>query len=382
MSYLIVSRDFWPNAAAIGDGLMGLARQLSRTDNVSVVTMSREDLSALDRAESGGVSNVLFFIAKPLTNSSSSILLRILELIYFSIWLLVSLFRASPSVVYVATNPPILVPFVVATYCKLFNKKYVYHVQDIHPEALSLLVKIPRLVFSALQYADTWVLNNAFRIVTLTEDMKQTLMARGCYRPVVMLMENPSAVSELRTGKKIQGMVFSGNAGRLQLMDVVLVAIEQYLQQKGDLEFCFVGGGVYKDRLVELSQQFENFTYKGYVSGDEALKITSNYRWALLPILPEVLSYAYPSKIPAYLSAGCEIISVTDQSTALARWVETSGCGTNVTPSVDALLAYFQQLEMQSNSIPNVLYGPSFSTPDNFALNLQQILKDCNKKHG
>jgi len=49
-----------------------------------------------------------------------------------------------------------------------------------------------------------------------------------------------------------------------------------------------------------------------------------NYRLtdATLYVMPEVLSYAYPSKIPAYISVGCEIISVTSHKAFLAKWVD------------------------------------------------------------
>jgi hypothetical protein len=377
MSYLIVSRDFWPNAAAIGDGLMCLARMLSKTDKVSVVTMSRQNLAELDSAETGRISRISFLTARPLTTSSSTIILRIIELIYFSIWLLVSLLRSNPSVVYVATNPPLLVPFVVAVYCKVFRKRYVYHVQDIHPEAASLLVNIPKFIFSSLKVIDAWALNTACKVVTLTEDMKATLQSRGVDRTDIALMENPSAISSVTFEAKAQGIVFSGNAGRLQLMDIVMNAIEQYLQANGKLEFCFVGAGVYKGRLLDLAKRYHNFSYEGYVDGDTALKITSGYRWGLLPIMPEVLSFAYPSKIPAYISAGCEIISVTDRETSLAKWVESSG-GKNVEPSVDALIALFHELEARPRSEPDTANSPSFATPNDFAKNLQALLKGCN----
>ncbi|MCW8889572.1 MAG: glycosyltransferase [Sedimenticola sp.] len=377
MSYLIVSRDFWPNAAAIGDGLLCLARQLAKTDKVSVVTMSRQNLAELDNAESGHTSSISFLTAKPLTTSSSSIIFRIIELIYFSIWLFVSLLRSSPSVVYVATNPPLLVPFVVAVYCKIFRKKYVYHVQDIHPEAASLLVNIPKFIVSGLKAIDAWVLNSACKVVTLTEDMKTTLLGRGVSKADIILMENPSAVSSVSCQTKTQGIVFSGNAGRLQLMGIVLDAIEQYLQADGQLKFCFVGSGVYKERLLELSKRYKNFSYEGYVDGDTALKITSGYRWGLLPILPAVLAYAYPSKIPAYISAGCEIISVTDHQTSLAKWVESSGFGENIEPSVEALKMCFCNLEALPPIKPDTTSTLSFATIDDFAENLYRILKDC-----
>ncbi|MET0107029.1 MAG: hypothetical protein ABW072_18100 [Sedimenticola sp.] len=378
MSYLIVSRHFWPNAAAIGDGLMCLARMLSKNDKVSVVTMSRQNLNELDSKESRTDSRISFHTARPLTTSSSSIFFRIIELVYFATWLLVSLLRSNPSVVYVATNPPLLVPFVVAVYCKIFRKKYVYHVQDIHPEAASLLVKIPRFVFTGLRSIDTWVLNGSCNVITLTEDMKVTLQNRGVNKIGITLMDNPSAISSVQLQEKVQGVVFCGNAGRLQLMDIVLDAIEQYLQAHGQLQFCFVGGGIYKGRLLDLSERYHNFSYEGYVDGDTALNITSGYRWGLLPIMPEVLSFAYPSKIPAYISAGCEIISLTDPQTSLAKWIESSGCGKNVEPSVDALIALFRDLEGRPGNESDKTSGLSFATPSDFAENLHNLLKGCN----
>ena len=374
MSYAIVSRDFWPNAAAIGDGLMCLSRKLSKIDQVSVVTMSRQNLAELDRVEAGvSASKIQFRLAKPLTDSSSGVSMRIFELIYFSFWVAISLVRGRPSVVYVATNPPLLVPFIVSIYCKLFRKEYVYHVQDIHPEATSLLIKLPRFIFAALQSIDTWVLNGASKIVTLTGDMRKTLLKRGVNENNIILLENPSLVYKGGLENKVNGIVFSGNAGRLQLMDIVLAAIEEYIQQGGRLLFCFVGSGVYKGRLQELSDQYETFSYRGYVDGNTALKIASGYRWALLPIMPEVLSYAYPSKIPAYISAGCEVISVTNGESSLAKWVEESGMGHNIEPSFSLLLNYFKSLEKKQGK--DIISKATFYTPEDFAFNLQMILK-------
>ena len=375
MSYAIVSRDFWPNAAAIGDGLMCLSRKLSKIDQVSVVTMSRQNLAELDRVEAGvSASKIQFRLAKPLTDSSSGVSMRIFELIYFSFWVAISLVRGRPSVVYVATNPPLLVPFIVSIYCKLFRKEYVYHVQDIHPEATSLLIKLPRFIFSALQSIDTWVLNGASKIVTLTDDMRKTLLKRGVNKNNIILLENPSLVYKGGLENKVNGIVFSGNAGRLQLMDIVLAAIEEYIQQGGRLLFCFVGSGVYKGRLQELSDQYETFSYRGYVDGNTALKIASGYRWALLPIMPEVLSYAYPSKIPAYISAGCEVISITNGESSLAKWVEESGMGHNIEPSVSMLLNYLKSLEKKQDK-DDIISKATFSTPDDFAFKLQMTLK-------
>ena len=374
MSYVIINRDFWPNAAAIGEGLMCLARRLSKTGKVSVITMSIQNLSKLDSLETNEASKISFRKIKPLSNSSSSFLTRILELIYFSLWIMISLLKLNPKRIYFATNPPVLVPFLVAIYCKSLNKKYIYHVQDIHPEATSLLIRLPRFVFYALQSIDTWVLKNAYRIVTLTVDMETTLQRRGLKNNNIIILENPSTVLNLELQVKSPGVVFSGNAGRLQLMEIVLDAIEQHLKLDGQLKFCFIGAGIYKKRLIDLASRYKNFSYVGYVDGKTALKITSGYRWAILPIMPEVLSYAYPSKIPTYISAGCKIISVTGFDTSLAKWVDSTGCGENVEPSVLALTEYFNSLQAQTKHELNYYPNVSFSTPKDFAKNLYTII--------
>jgi len=375
MSYLIVSRSFWPNAAAIGEGLMQLARMLSKTDKVSVVTMSRENLSEMDGIKNEVDSNISFFTAKPLTSSSSHIFFRICELVYFSIWLAISLLRSKPSVVYVATNPPLMAPFITAVYCKIFNKRYVYHVQDIHPESTALLINIPKIIFLGLRSIDTWVLNSAYKVITLTEDMRASLQARGVRKDSVILVENPAFVSNIFSQDQVHGIVYSGNAGRLQLMEIVLDSIEQYLKCRGHLKFCFVGAGIYKDQLLDLSRRYQNFSYEGYVDAETALRITSEYRWALLPVMPEVLKYAYPSKIPSYMSANCEIISVTDSETFLAEWVKSSGCGKNVEPSVESLVDYFKDLDLRKDENLSIIRDTLFNSPQDFAKKLYEVIK-------
>ena len=114
-------------------------------------------------------------------------------------------------------------------------------------------------------------------------------------------------VNEYAPKTRKNGVVFAGNAGRLQIMDIVLDAIDEYLDLGGRLEFCFIGAGVYKNRISRLAKKYDRFSYKGYVSAEEALKVSSCYQWGLLPILPAVLNYAYPSKIPSYLSAGAAL---------------------------------------------------------------------------
>lgn len=364
---MIVSRDFWPNAAAIGNGLFELAKDLACYGETSVVTMSH---SKEEIKQQSGRCN--FLIAKPLTHSGSKIVLRVFEMGYFVLWLIFALVRKRPSNIYVATNPPILIPFVVALYAFLFNKSFTYHVQDIHPEASTLVFNLPRSLVALLKKIDTWSLNQAKTVITLTEEMKSTLIVRGCIRPIYLL-ENPSNKSNFSNVAKINGVVYAGNAGRLQNMDIVLPAIEQYLSDGGDLSFAFIGGGVYASELTRLANIYSNIEYFGKVDGITALSISAQYAWGLLPINGEVLRYAYPSKIPSYLSAGCRLICCTNLDSSLVKWVNENDLGVCASQDKASLIDAFRNVELISQK--DVTLSKFYISTSDFSYALSAVVR-------
>ena len=344
MSFMIITRDFWPQTAAIGDTLLALARESSLRVNTSVITMSNKAIASIANKMDDQTYDINFHVAKPLTTSETNLLFRIFEIFYFMFFVLFYLFLKKPDKVYISTNPPLFVPFIVALFCRLFNKKLYYHIQDIHPEASKLVLNLPNFIFYLLKKLDTWTINNVEAIITLTNEMKETIANRGC-QTKVFLIENPSKTVGIDRGNFINGIVFSGNAGRLQEMDVILPSIEQYLNDGGRLPFTFLGSGVHSKKLLDMSKNFQNFNFLGYVNGDSALKIANEHKWALLPIKGDALKYAYPSKLASYISAGCNLLCVTDIKSSLALLVKKNKIGIVVEPDVNQLINVFKQIE-------------------------------------
>jgi len=344
MSFMIITRDFWPQTAAIGDTLLALARESSLRVNTSVITMSNKAIASIANKMDDQTYDINFHVAKPLTTSETNLLFRIFEIFYFMFFVLFYLFLKKPDKVYISTNPPLFVPFIVALFCRLFNKKLYYHIQDIHPEASKLVLNLPNFIFYLLKKLDTWTINNVEAIITLTNEMKETIANRGC-QTKVFLIENPSKTVGIDRGNFINGIVFSGNAGRLQEMDVILPSIEQYLNDGGRLTFTFLGSGIHSKKLLEMSKNFQNFNFLGYVNGDSALKIANEHKWALLPIKGDALKYAYPSKLASYISAGCNLLCVTDTKSSLALLVKKNKIGIVVEPDVNQLINVFKQIE-------------------------------------
>lgn len=376
MSYMIVSRDFWPKAAAIGDGLLELANKLAKLDATTVVAMSSINVAhTFKKNHLLQNANLFFMIAKSLTDSKSTFFSRIFESFIFVSWLILSLARKRPDVVYVATNPPILIPAVVAFYSMIFKKKFLYHIQDVHPEGFRLIVKMPDLVYATLLKLDTWSLNKAGLVVTITEQMRKTLIDRGC-KTEIKLLENPSDIIDPQPKTTPKTIIFAGTAGRQQIMDIVIPAVERYIQAGGSLSFKFVGGGVYSEALKSLASNFDQVEYLGITSAREALEITSRCEWALLPIRPEVLKYAFPSKFPSYLAAHCNVVCVTDPQSSLGQLVADLKVGITVEPDIESFAQSLFLIEDESIRYNDEIdFSALFLTPNTFAEKLQRHIE-------
>ena len=375
MSIAIINRDFGEHAGAIGLGLNRFAIDQALASSVSVITSS----SSRDVLALGEKTNVKLFLAKSLTSSGSSIAMRLSEVVYFSLFVVVSLIKSRPKLVYVTSNPPVIIPFFVFIFCYFTKSKYIYHVQDIHPEASSIVFKMPKILIYLIISIDTLTLKNAELVITLSKDMKATLLKREKALSI-RLLQNPAIVNKTNmTLPKTNGAIFCGNAGRLQNIDILLDAIEIFLgKDDSDFIFGFVGRGVFSSRLSLLSEKYKRFKYYGYVSAEEALAISTEYKWALLPIRGEVLQYAYPSKIPTYISAGCQIISITSGDTELAREIHSNDLGFNVEANVGDIVAAFESLPAYGAGFSG-FEGYAFLKTDEFGNTLSNIAKSIGR---
>jgi hypothetical protein len=251
---MIINRSFWPIYPVLGEALLRLAEEMSEVNKVSVVMQDHVGIKGALKKHNRG-RNVDFYPVKAWTNSSSSITHRVLDSVYFAVAIIFILISTRPDKVYISTDPPILVPFVVMVYCSLFKREYIYHIQDIHPEATRVVVHVNKIIYHILQWMDKRVVRNARKIITINNEMAKELRDRGNVIGSIYTIENP-AVSFNNIHQrlnKIKGFSFCGNAGRLQRIPLLISAIEVYLDGGGQLMFAFAGGGVHQKKLERLA---------------------------------------------------------------------------------------------------------------------------------
>ena len=346
--FAIVHRNFWPKSDIIGEALLQLAEKSQKNGKkVAVITQSYSNLHQTLEEKNRG-NNILFKVSKLRSDSSTKLIYRIIDMIIFTLWTFFNLLLIRPKNIYISTDPPLLIPFIVCLYSKLFKCSYTYHLQDIHPEITNTITKINPLLFNLLKKIDNFVVCNASNVITITKIMKQEIFQRLEHEIKIYLIDNPTTAiikAEKSISQKINGFVFSGNAGRLQQIPLLLKSIEKYKNQGGKLPFIFIGGGIYSDDIKLLARKYEDVEFKGKMSSIEANSLTIQYTWALLPIEDAVTKYAFPCKTSSYLSCRMNILSICSQDTSVAQWVLKNNFGINAQPNTQELVKTFFKIE-------------------------------------
>ncbi len=345
---LIINRSFWPIYPVIGESLLRLAEKLAPKKKVAIVMQDHVGIKKELQKNNRGIG-IKFFPSWAISTSSSNILIRVLDAIFFMFWVTICLIITRPKDIYVSTDPPVIVPFVVAVYSKIFKSKFIYHIQDIHPEATNIVIKLNSTIYKLLKKIDIFTIKQADLLITLTNQMKNVIIKRTNTKKNIFIIENPSIPFEqdLSSIKKNIGFSFTGNLGRLQRIPLLLNAIKIYSNNGGKLNFYFAGSGIYAESILKNSKIISLINYKGVLSPEDSALLSSKYEWALLPIEDDVLNYAFPSKTSSYVFSGAKILAICGESTNVANWIKNNKLGFVVPPKISQLVDFFFKIEKQ-----------------------------------
>jgi len=354
---LAVHRYFWPDAPPYAAMLRSIAGRWGRDGaDVAVVTAQpsyrggqhkRPAREAIDGfqvrrvpAVAGkGARAAVDLVAFPLT-VASAILAR----------------RPAPDVVMCSTVPQVTLGVATAAAARARGASFVYHCMDLHPEIGRLSGEFANpTVYRALAALDRWTMRRATRIVVLSQDMRDSVLARDprlAAKTVILNnfslpdFEAPVASPLPPPDADVLRVVFTGNIGRFQGLESVVEAMAG-LPSGSRVELVFMGDGKAKEALaaqaeaVPLSDGVRIvFVPQGPVSAAKALMATAHV--GIVSLMPEVVRYAYPSKTATYAQAGLPMLVICEQDTELARTVREEGLGWSVsagdTPAVVAAI--------------------------------------------
>jgi colanic acid biosynthesis glycosyl transferase WcaI len=342
MKLLLTHRFFWPDTApyalmlrAIGDALAKDGHDVHvlssmpsyRSETHPDETPPRETLGALQ------VRRIRVF-----GNEKRNPLRRLANVVLYCWALFMTVLRLRPDVVTASTFPPVVAAWSASMAAQMVGVRFVYHVQDIHPE-LSQLSGVAHgrgLPRQLLRWLDNQTLRRADTIVTLSEDMAQTLRARGLGPLSITVINNPALETDGKTIApppelvKPAGttrVVFAGNLGRFQNLPLLAEGVAQCFDAHPELELMFLGDGVALPELKARWGAYPQVRFAPFLPFAQARGLIAEADVGLVSLNPNIYKVAYPSKIATYRNLGLKILALVEPESQLARDLERRGEG-------------------------------------------------------
>jgi len=248
---------------------------------------------------------------------------RLVSFLSFSVTAPFGLLRAERPDVVLASSPPIFPMLPIWVVCKLRRIPLVFEVRDLWPEsAVQMGILRNRFLISIMSWMERVLYNQAKRIVTLTQGIRNDIHARGwpasklevitCGIDTQMLYPDAEAGSLVRRNFGWEGrsiILYFGAMGEANNLDVVIEAAVQ-CQDENTL-FLLIGDGMKRpyleQRIAEL--KISNILLLPPVSKQEARGFINAADLCLVTLkdIP-LFKGAIPTKLLDYMACGRPVL--------------------------------------------------------------------------
>ena len=355
MKILVIYRHYWPDATPYAWILKTIAERLA-ADGHNVTVYSAQPsyndigLKSCPRQETIGGVRILRRSLTP--EKKTRLWTRILNsLLFLAGSILHVLLSPRYDLVLVNTTPAILQGATARIIKILRGIPYIYHCQDLHPEAGLYGGKFkPGILYRVLEWLDRMTVQDAATVVVLSPDMEGTLRERGLSVANVAIINN-LIINEVKNDDVIiptqlepkPGLfraIFAGNLGHFQGLETIIEAA-LLLADHSEIEFLFLGNGLAKPFLEEKAGDLVGKTvlFHDFVPMDIACKVLESADVGIVCLQNNVFKVAFPSKTMMLLNAGCPLLLVVEPESSLSKFVVEEKLGRTCPPGDPQIVA-------------------------------------------
>lgn len=270
-------------------------------------------------------------------------LLRALRYCFCEVAYLHAMLWKTYDVAFIDSTPPIQglkLPIV-----RLFRRKpIVMNLQDIFPDSLAGtgLAKRDGILWKIGRVVENITYRNADKIIVISDDFKKNIMAKGVPEEKIVVVYNwvdENAVvpvakednplyDELGINREKFSVVYAGNFGHAQNIDVTIAAAER-LNDVADIQFLMFGtGGLVEDyKKIAQEKGLKNMFFFPLQPVEKVSQVYSLGDLGIVACKKGLGKGAFPSKTWSIMSAGTPVIANYDEDTDLERLVKDNGLG-------------------------------------------------------
>jgi glycosyltransferase involved in cell wall biosynthesis len=189
--------------------------------------------------------------------------------IFWWYWLSLKIFLKRPFHVIHGCNPPDLI-FLVAIFYKLFRVKYVFDHHDINPEFYVAKFNKKGFFYKLLLLVERLTFATANISIATNESFKEIAIRRGKMDPdnVNVVRSGPKLdrlkiippIDSYKKGKKYL-IGYVGVISETEGLDLLLESIKYIVEQREDVHFAIVGGGIELEKIQQLSARMNLNSY-------------------------------------------------------------------------------------------------------------------------
>ncbi len=251
-------------------------------------------------------------------------------------------------VILTMTDPPIA-GMAGALVSKLCRRPFVYDIQDMYPD-MALGAEIVR----PAPWVDRWeklhrrALRQAARVIVLSQDMRERVIAKGIDPARVVIVRNGAPVpdkvvppqhplaQEIRCGFSF-AVVYSGNLGFYGAWQTLARAAR--LLENDGVGFIFIGDGALRGQIEEFAKGCPAVRFLPARPPTDVPYVLAGADLHIVTVRRGLEGVVVPSKLYPILAAGCPVLAVAAETADAARIVREFGCGVSADPDDPAAVA-------------------------------------------
>jgi colanic acid biosynthesis glycosyl transferase WcaI len=248
--------------------------------------------------------------------------------------------------VYVVVSPPLLLGMAAWFVGKLKGAPYVFHVQDMQPDAaVGLGMLKPNWFTRSLYWLEAFAYRHAARVSGITRGMLRTFIEKGVpeskliYFPNAIDLKDDAPAPERGAFRKRHGFapdefiaVYAGNLGVKQGLEVLLETAPLLRDQRIRLLIC--GDGAQREALAARAREMNlpNFSMLPLQAGRDYRALLIDVDLCFITQQAGAGNSFFPSKLLGLLAEAKPVVTVAAPECELALSLVEGGFGVNVPP--------------------------------------------------
>jgi colanic acid biosynthesis glycosyl transferase WcaI len=255
------------------------------------------------------------------------------------------LFLPRPDV-FVVVSPPLLLGAAAWLLTRLRRAPFVFHVQDLQPDAAYALGMLKRGWLARVLYAlEGFAYAKAQRVSGISQGMMDAFLRKGVspdatlYSPNGVALPEPSALPAKGQFRSRHGwsadtflVVYSGNLGVKQGLEVLIEAAARIEDSRVRIVIC--GDGARRDALARLvaERRLSNVTMLPLQPEAQFLELLADTDLAVITQESGTGQFFFPSKLLRTLAMARPVLAVADPTSELVRALDKGRFGVHSPP--------------------------------------------------